>query len=110
MAALVFIAFEKAVLGQKEIEHFLGEIAHTARENLGKPWDRVICIRGARIKSYISSGTSKKAIQRFLYAMALVHSGHILSPSAEKKSVFSLLQRSPTLRFDLLELDAPFER
>lgn len=82
------------------LETFLKEKSTTAAEVLGDGWPEGIVVRPARRASYVSKATSKKAMERFVCALSLVHVGSVTGPLDQIVNVREFLVYAPRMRFD----------
>lgn len=97
---LVKAAFGTDVASADGLETFLREKSVTAAEVLGEGWPEGIVVRPARRASYVSKATSKKAIERFLCALSLVHVGAVTGAVGQRVNLREFLVYAPRMRFD----------
>ena len=97
---LVRAAFGTDVAGAASLERFLREQSATAAEVLGDGWPEGIIVRPAGRASYVSKATSKKAMERFVCALSLVHVGAVTGPLGQLVNLREFLVYAPRMRFD----------
>ncbi|MBK8067126.1 MAG: hypothetical protein IPK27_05735 [Rhodanobacteraceae bacterium] len=93
-------AFGTDVASAEGLETFLREKSTTAAEVLGDGWPEDIVVRPARRASYVSRATSKKAMQRFVCELSLVHVGSVTGPLGQTVNLREFLVYAPRMRFD----------
>lgn len=97
---LVKVAFGIDVANAEGLEKFLSEKSAAAAQLLGDGWPKGIVVRLAGRASYVSKATSKKAIERFICALSLVHVGAVKGAVGQHVNVREFLVYAPRMRFD----------
>lgn len=97
---LIKAAFGTDVASADGLERFLREKSATAAEVLGDGWPEGIIVRPAGRASYVSKATSKKAMERFLCALSLVHVGAVTGAVGQRVNLREFLVYAPRMRFD----------
>lgn len=97
---LVKVAFGTDVASADGLEKFLRKKSAIAADVLGDGWPEGIVVRPARRASYVSKATSKKAMERFVCALSLVHVGAVTGPLGHLVNLREFLVYAPRMRFD----------
>lgn len=97
---LVKAGFGIDVANAEGLEKFLSEQSDVAAQLLGDGWPEATIVRPAGRASYVSKGTSKKVIERFISALSLVHVGAVKGAQEQQANAREFLVRSPRMRFD----------
>jgi hypothetical protein len=101
---MVKAAFGIELENEEELEKFLTEKSTTAAQSLGVGWSEGIVVRPAGRTSYVSKATSKKAVERFICALSLLHVGAVKGVLGQLVNMRKVLVDSPRMRFDSMTL------
>src|SRR5262249_17236953 len=97
---LVQLACHVNLTNHVDLARYLAEMAQSASGALGPYWPDNVVARPARRLSYVSKATSKKAIQQFINAISLIHTGQVRGPRGSHLKLNEFLVSAPNMRFD----------
>jgi hypothetical protein len=105
MIKLARFTFSVNLMNHADLTRFLAEKAKSASSALGPHWPDNVMVRRARRSSYVSKATSKKSIERFIYAISLIHTGQVRGPRDVHLKFNEFLVEAPKMRFDRRSLE-----
>jgi len=100
LVGLATVALGVDVKNSSDLDQLLNELSLKASSLLGTNWPGNVVVRPVHRSSYVSKATSKKAVEKFMAALSLLHAGAVREPTGNRVNIRELLVAAPLMRFD----------